>query len=66
MSKEKFDLSNVGGQPKSWAQKSHEREVESNWWEDTWIPLALIGLPILLLACAGGVLYTLLKFAGKL
>jgi len=29
MSKEKFDLSNVGGQPKDWAQKSHEAEVDS-------------------------------------
>lgn len=29
MSKEKFDLSNVGGQPKDWAQKSKEAEIDS-------------------------------------
>lgn len=30
MSKEKFDLSNVGGQPKDWMQKEHEKRVASN------------------------------------
>jgi hypothetical protein len=29
MSKQKFDLSNVGGQPKGWMQKEHEKEVAS-------------------------------------
>lgn len=65
MSKPKFDLSNVGGQPKSWSQKEHEKQLESSWWEDIWIPTAFFGLPLLLLACAGWVLYSLLKFAGK-
>ncbi len=27
MSKEKFDLSNVGGQPKDWMQKEHEKSI---------------------------------------
>lgn len=27
MSKEKFDLSNVGGQPKDWMQKEHEKSL---------------------------------------
>jgi len=30
MSKEKFDLSNVGGKPKDWMQREHEKEVESS------------------------------------
>lgn len=28
MSKEKFDLSNVGGQPKDWMQREHEKSLE--------------------------------------
>ena len=29
-SKTKFDLSNVGGQPKDWMQQEHEKQVASN------------------------------------
>jgi len=28
VSKPKFDLSNVGGQPKGWSQKEHEKSLE--------------------------------------
>ena len=28
MSKPKFDLSNPGGQPKDWAQRQQDREIE--------------------------------------
>ncbi|HIE0523811.1 TPA: hypothetical protein ACXJLS_000403 [Stenotrophomonas maltophilia] len=60
MSKEKFDLSNVGGQPKDWMQREHEKQIESRGWRDYWIPVALIGLPVLLLICAGIVGYRFL------
>ncbi len=30
MSKGKFDLSNIGGQPKDWLQREHEKEVASS------------------------------------
>ena len=30
MSKDKFDLSNVGGQPKDWMQREHEARVASS------------------------------------
>lgn len=63
MSKEKFDLSNVGGQPKDWMQKSREAEVEAS--GSWWVPWALIGLPVLLLICAGSYLFSLFKFASK-
>jgi len=65
MSKEKFDLSNVGGQPKDWMQREHEKEVDSNWWDNIWIPAALIGLPLVILGCAGWFIYSIVKFAGK-
>lgn len=54
MTKQKFDLSNPGGQPKDWMQKEHEKEVEANGWDNIWVPIALIGLPLLLIA--GGAL----------
>lgn len=63
MSKEKFDLSNVGGQPKSWDQKSHEAEVNAS--RSWWVPWALIGGPVLLLVCVGSYLFSLFKFASK-
>lgn len=65
MSKEKFDLSNVGGKPKDWMQREHEKEVESNGWDSIWVPAALIGLPLVILACAGGLIYSALKFISK-
>lgn len=34
MSKQKFDLSNVGGQPKDWAQKSREYDIAVSWWDE--------------------------------
>jgi hypothetical protein len=64
MGKPKFDLSNVGGQPKDWMQREHEKQIESSWWENIWVPLVLVGAPVLMLGGAGGFLYLLLKLAG--
>lgn len=46
MGKEKFDLSNVGGQPKDWMQKEHEKQVGSSPWDGCKVVgyLALIAL----------------------
>lgn len=52
MSKQKFDLSNVGGQPKDWMQKEHEKEVASNPW-DGWRLAGYLALIALLLG--GGI-----------
>ncbi len=60
MSKQKFDLSNVGGQPKDWAQREREKEVESSL-REWWVLPALIGAPLLLLGCAGAFLSALFK-----
>lgn len=65
MSKPKFDLSNVGGQPKDWMQKSHEAEVSSNGWANIWVPAALVGIPVLLLISAAAYLLSVLNFVGK-
>ncbi len=60
MSKDKFDLSNVGGQPKTWDQKSHEAEVEFSEWDN----LKLVLTPILCIAAiVGGVGYFLFRLA---
>lgn len=64
MSKEKFDLSNVGGQPKDWMQKNHEAEVASNW-REPWLAIGLVVLPLLILGGIGYFLFSLLKYAGK-
>lgn len=61
MSKEKFDLTNVGGQPKDWMQREHEKEVEGSGWANIWVPLAFIGLPLLLLIGIGMFIYGFFK-----
>jgi len=61
--KPKYDLSNVGGQPKDWLQKGVEYDAEFSWWDDIKMPLLLVGLPILILGGAGYFLYSLVKFA---
>ena len=42
MSKEKFDLSNVGGQPKDWMQREHEKSLEPGLGMKFWIGLAAL------------------------
>jgi len=60
MSKEKFDLSNVGGQPKDWLQKSQEAEVEFS--ESDNLKFQLV--PVLcVVAIVGGVGYFLFRVA---
>lgn len=52
MSKEKFDLSNVGGQPKDWAQRQQENDLKSRLGAREWGTFALIGaLGLVLLGC---------------
>ncbi len=57
MSKEKFDLSNVGGQPKDWMQKEHEKRLEPGLGIKEW------GLIATLLGGGIFTLYGLLKLA---
>lgn len=60
MSKEKFDLSNVGGQPKDWVQRSNEAEVEASEWDRLKFGLT----PVLcVIAIVGGVGYFLFRLA---
>lgn len=42
MSKEKFDLSNVGGQPKDWAQREHEKRLEPGLGFKLWAQIGLV------------------------
>lgn len=56
-----YDLSNLGGRPKDWMQREHEKEVASNWWDDIWVPAAFIGLPILFLGAIGLIIYGLFE-----
>lgn len=52
MSKPKFDLSNVGGQPKDWAQRRHENDLKARLVAKDWGLFLLIGVLALgLLAC---------------
>ncbi len=53
MSKQKFDLSNVGGQPKDWAQRSREAEIEGGIGLRNWAKIAIIAI------CGLGVLASL-------
>lgn len=67
MGKEKkIDLSNPGGYPKDWLDRAVDYEIEFSWWDDVKMVAGLIGLPLLLIACAAGLLYSLLKLSGKL
>lgn len=63
--KPKYDLSNVGGQPKHWLDKAHE-SGEDDWWQDVKMSAAFFGVPLAILVCLAGFLYLLLKYAGKL
>lgn len=58
MSKEKFDLSNVGGQPKDWAQKDREYRQDFSAWSRAKLFLAPA---ICVLAIVGGVAYFVLS-----
>lgn len=42
MSKQKFDLSNVGGQPKDWAQREREKEVSGGIGSKAWSHVAIV------------------------
>lgn len=44
MSKPKFDLSNVGGQPKDWAQREHEKELAGGVGGKAWVQVAVVTL----------------------
>ncbi len=53
MSKEKFDLSNVGGQPKDWAQRQQENETKSNLGAKEWgLVWWIVALGLGLVVCA--------------
>ncbi|GEM_PF-1570777 len=65
MSKQKYDLSNVGGQPKDWAQRSRESDINGDWWEDVKMTSGCAVLVIGLVVSAGALLYGLLKFSSK-
>lgn len=49
MSKEKFDLSNTGGQPKDWMQREHEKRLESEFGLKDLLGCA--GIIVTLVAC---------------
>ncbi len=66
MSKQKFDLSNVGGQPKDWLERHLDYASEYSEWDDIKLVAAFVGVPLLFVLSVGGVLYSLLKFAGKI
>ena len=55
MSKEKFDLSNVGGQPKDWMQREHEKSLEPGLGFKEW------GLIVALVASLTVTLYGLFR-----
>lgn len=55
--KPKFDLSNVGGQPKDWAKREKDYRSEFSEWDDfkfTITPVLLIAIVIL---CGAGIAY---------
>ncbi len=54
MSKEKFDLTNVGGQPKTWAEKNREGAAE-----DGRQVASLLGMILLGVVSAGLLLWVL-------
>jgi len=60
MRKEKFDLSNVGGQPKDWAQKDCEAEVDFSGWDSLKVVLTPI---VCVVAIVGGIGYFLFRAA---
>lgn len=48
MSKQKFDLTNVGGQPKDWMQREHEKSLEPGLGLKAWGLIALLIFSLLL------------------
>ena len=65
MSKEKFDLSNVGGKPKIWAERGSGMQDDSGWLEDLKMTSGCLGIVLLLLVSAGALIYGLFKLVGK-
>lgn len=61
--RKKFDLSNPGGQPKSWLDGDNS---DAPLISDAWIVIQFVGVIALLFASVGGVLFGLLKLTGKL
>ena len=53
MSKQKFDLSNVGGQPKDWAQRDLERSLEPGIGMKGWALIAMTGVCFLITLYGG-------------
>lgn len=62
---QKYDLSNVGGQPKDWLQRVHE-SGQDNWWQDTKMVGGIVAIVVLLAGSLGALVYGLLKLSGKL
>lgn len=59
--KPNYDLTNVGGQPKDWQQRSAEYDRDFSWWGDVKMSLGGFGIPLLLLASLGLTVYGLLQ-----
>ena len=66
MSKEKFDLSNVGGKPKTWAERGSGMQDDSGWLEDLKMTSGCLGIALLLLVPVAALVYGLFKIAGKI
>jgi len=52
MSKQKFDISNVGGQPKDWAQKEREKEISGGIGGKAWSHVAIVAICALAVVAA--------------
>lgn len=48
MRNQKFDLSNVGGQPKGWAQREHEKRLEPGLALRTWALIGFVSASLLI------------------
>jgi len=57
--KPKYDLSNVGGKPKDWLDRSGETG-QDEWWQDVKMVSTVIGIGLLLLGSIGAIAYVLL------
>lgn len=55
--KPKFDLSNVGGQPKDWVQREREHRAEFSEWDDFKFTFAPVLLVAILILCGVGFVY---------
>lgn len=62
MSQEKFDLKNVGGQPKKWTDGSGQMQDDSGWLGDLWMSLGIVGPVLLILFGLGAFALALLNF----